>query len=55
MKNKIPSLSSTITMELSDYYGTQVFFFAMLVSLNDVINCEVINVKNFREILSYFF
>ena len=54
MKNKIPSLSSTM-MLISDYYGTQVFFFAMLVSLNDVINCEVINVKNFREILSYFF
>ena len=50
MKNKIPSLSSTM-MLISDYYGTQVyFFFAMLVSLYDVISCDVINVKNFREI-----
>ena len=41
---------------ISDYYGTQVyFFFAMLVSLYDVISCDVINVKNFREILRYFF
>ena len=31
------------------------FFFAMLDSLYDVINCDVINVKNFREIFSYFF
>ena len=55
MKNKIPSLSSTM-MLISDYYGTQVyFFFAMLVSLYDVISCDVINVKNFREILRYFF
>ena len=55
MKNKIPSLSSTMTL-ISDYYGTQVyFFFAMLVSLYDVISCDVINVKNFPEILRYFF
>ena len=55
MKNKIPSLSSTM-MLISDYYGTQVyFFFAMLVSLYDVISCDVINVKNFPEILRYFF
>ena len=54
MKNKIPSLSSTM-MLISDYYGTQVyFFFAMLVSLYDVISCDVINVKNFRKILRYF-
>ena len=31
-----------------------VFFFAMLVSLYGVISCDVINVKNFREILRYF-
>ena len=55
MKNKIPSLSSTM-MLISDYYGTQVyFFFAMLVSLYDVISCDVINVKNFRKILRSFF
>ena len=63
MKNKIPSLSSTM-MLISDYYGTQVyFFFAMLVSLYDVISCDVINVKNFssnineviRSVLNFFF
>ena len=27
----------------------------MLVSLYEVISCDVINVKNFREILRYFF
>ena len=55
MKNKIPSLSSTM-MLISDYYGTQVyFFFAMLVSLYDVISCDVISVKNFRKILRSFF
>ena len=31
-----------------------IFFFAMLVSLYDFISCDVINVKNFREILRYF-
>ena len=31
------------------------FFFTMLVSLYNVISCDVINVKNFREILMYFF
>ena len=31
------------------------FFFAMLVSLYNVISCDVINVKNFSEILMYFF
>ena len=30
-------------------------FFAMLVSPYDVIICDVINDKNFREILRYFF
>ena len=30
-------------------------FFAMLVSRYDVISRDVINVKNFREILGYFF
>ena len=42
---------------MSDYYGTEVyfFFFVMLVSLYDVISREVIDVKNFREILTYFF
>ena len=57
MKNKIPSLffnydvnlTSAITMEL------KFFFFVMFVSLYDVISCDVINVKNFRKILSYFF
>ena len=56
MKNKIPSLffnydvnlTSAITMEL------KFFFFVMFVSLYDVISCDVINVKNFRKILSYF-
>ena len=27
----------------------------MLVSLYDIISCDVINIKNFREILRYFF
>ena len=42
---------------MSDYYGTQVyfFFFVILVSLYGVISCDVINIKNFREILRYFF
>ena len=31
------------------------FFFAMLVSLYNVIRCDVINLKKFREILRYFF
>ena len=54
MKKKIPSLYSTI---ISDYYGTQVyfFFFAMLLCLYDIISCDAINVKNFREILRYLF
>ena len=43
------NLTSVIIMEL------KIFFFAMLVSLYDVISCDVINVKNFREILSYVF
>ena len=33
----------------------QYFFFVMLVSLYHVISCDVINNKNFREILRYFF
>ena len=33
----------------------KLFFFAMLVSLYDVISCDIINVKNFREILGYSF
>ena len=39
------------------YYGSRVyfFFFAMLVSLYYVIICDVINVKDFCEILRYFF
>ena len=32
-----------------------VFFFAMLISLYDVISCDVINAENFREIWRYFF
>ena len=43
------NLTSVIIMEL------KFFFFAMLVSLYDVISCDVVNVKNFREILSYVF
>ena len=31
------------------------FFLAMLISLYDVISCDVINVKIFHEILRYFF
>ena len=31
------------------------FFFAMLVYLYDIISCDGIDVKNFREILRYFF
>ena len=31
------------------------FFFAMLVSLYDVISWDVMNVINFRETLRYFF
>ena len=31
------------------------FFFAMLLSLYDVISCDAINVKDFREILRSFF
>ena len=56
MKNKILSLffnydanlKSVITMEL------KFFFFAMLISQYDVISCDVINVKTFREILRYY-
>ena len=44
------NLTSVITMELKF-----IFFFVLLVSLYDVISCNVTNVKNFREILSYFF
>ena len=43
------NLTSVITMKL------KYVFFAMLVSLYDVISCDVINVKNFRQILRYFF
>ena len=32
-----------------------IFFFAMLVSLYNVFSYDVINVKNFLEILRYFF
>ena len=43
-------------INISVYYGTQVvFFFVMLVSLYDVIICDVISIENFREILRYFF
>ena len=44
------NLTSVIIMELKF-----IFFFVMLVSLYDLISCDVINVKNFREILRYFF
>ena len=42
-------LTSVITMKL------KFFFFAMLFSLHDAISYDVINIKNFREILRYFF
>ena len=45
-----PYYDSVITMELKS-----IFFFAMLVSLYDIISFDVINVKNFREIMRYFF
>ena len=32
-----------------------IFFFGMLLSPYDVISCDVINVKSFRDILGYFF
>ena len=51
MKNKNANLTSVITMELKFIF----FFFAMLVSLYDVIRCYVTNRKNFREILRCFF
>ena len=38
------NLTSVITMELN------FFFFMKLVFLCDIISCDVINVKNFREI-----
>ena len=59
MKNKISefffnydaNLTSVIIMELKFIF----FFFAVLVSLYDFISGDAINVKNFREILRYFF
>ena len=42
---------SVITMELRFIF----FFFAMLVSLYDLISYDAINVKNFHETLRYFF
>ena len=48
------NLTSVITMELKFIY-LFIYFFAMLISLYDVISCYVISVKNFREILRYFF
>ena len=39
------NLTSVIIMELKFMF----FFFAMLISLYDVISCDIINVKNFRE------
>ena len=44
------NLTSVITMELKSIF----FFFAMWVSLYDVIGCDIINFKNFRENLRYF-
>ena len=57
-KNKIPSLSSTVMLIQHQWLlrsSSLFFFFEMLVSPYDVISCDVINVKNFREILRYFF
>ena len=45
------NLTSVITMELKFIF----FFFAMLISLYDIISCDAINVRNFREILRHFF
>ena len=57
MKNKIPSLSSTMMQfNINDYYGAQVYFF--LCDIGFYVwrhSCDVINVKNFRDILKYFF
>ena len=53
MQNKILSLSSTIMLIWHQWllWNSKLFFyFVMLVYLYDVINCDVINVKNFREI-----
>ena len=44
------NLTSVITTE-----PKFIFFFAMLVSLYGVIRCDAVNIKNFREILSFFF
>ena len=44
------NLTLVITMELKF-----IFFLSMSVSLYDVISCDVINVKNFPEILRYLF
>ena len=44
------NLTSVITMELK-----VLFLYAMLVSLYDAISFDVINIKKFHEILSYFF
>ena len=43
------NLTSMITI------GLKFFFLAMLISPYDAINCDVNNVKNFREILRYIF
>ena len=32
-----------------------IFFFALFVSLYHIVSCDIINVKNFREIVRYFF
>ena len=53
IKNKIPSLSSTIDANLKSVITMElkfIFFVATLVSPYDVISCDVINVKNFLEI-----
>ena len=57
MKNKIPSLSLTMMLIYHQWllWNSSFFFFAMLVSLYDVISCDTINFENVREILRYFF
>ena len=57
MKNKILSLFSTMILISPQWlvWNTSFSLFMMSVSLYDVINCDVINVKNFREILRDFF
>ena len=51
-KNKILSLPSIMMLWSSSLFF---FSFAILVSLDDISSCDFIKVKNFHEILRYFF